>query len=158
MTLSYSGIKFAEMIKNLECVLQRFWQNDLKLKSHKSQLCNKNLCRFLGPLFVCVEVLWPNQHYGVMSTVTSFPNHTLLGRLSAQFGFMCHKYTDSKYWFMEEPLAIKSKLFINFPFMLMDFQTMTAKIKSRGLYPTALPALPTDQDKGFSKCFFANVP
>ena len=97
MTLSYSGIKFAEMIKNLDFVLQRFWQNDLKLKSHKYQLCNKNLCRFLGPLFVCVEVLWPNQPYGVMSSVTSFPNHTLLGRLSAQSGFMGHKYTDSKH-------------------------------------------------------------
>ena len=35
---------------------------------------------------VCVEVLWPSQPNGVMSSAVSFPNHTLLGRLSPLSG------------------------------------------------------------------------
>ena len=34
-------------------------------------------------LFVCVEVLWPSQPNGVMSSVVSLPNHTFMGRLSS---------------------------------------------------------------------------
>ena len=30
--------------------------------------------------FVCVEVLWPNQPNGVMSSVVSLPNHTFAGQ------------------------------------------------------------------------------
>ena len=37
-------------------------------------------------LFVCVEVLGPSQPNGVMSSVVSLPNHTLLGRLSPLSG------------------------------------------------------------------------
>ena len=29
---------------------------------------------------VCVEVLWPSQPNGVMSSVVSFPNHTFTGQ------------------------------------------------------------------------------
>ena len=31
-------------------------------------------------LFVCVEVLWPSQPNGVMSSVVSLPNHTFPGQ------------------------------------------------------------------------------
>ena len=31
-------------------------------------------------LFVCVEVLWPNQPSGVMSSAVSLPNHTFTGQ------------------------------------------------------------------------------
>ena len=30
--------------------------------------------------FVCVEVLWPSQPNGVMSSAVSLPNHTLTGQ------------------------------------------------------------------------------
>ena len=30
--------------------------------------------------FVCVEVLWPSQPNGVMSSMVSFPNHTFTGQ------------------------------------------------------------------------------
>ena len=31
-------------------------------------------------LFVCVEVLWPSQPDGVMSSAVSLPNHTFTGQ------------------------------------------------------------------------------
>ena len=31
-------------------------------------------------VFVCVEVLWPSQPNGVMSSVVSLPNHTFTGQ------------------------------------------------------------------------------
>ena len=31
-------------------------------------------------LFVCFEVLWPSQSYGVMSSAVSLPNHTFTGQ------------------------------------------------------------------------------
>ena len=31
-------------------------------------------------LFVCVEILWPSQSNGVMSSVVSLPNHTFTGQ------------------------------------------------------------------------------
>ena len=31
-------------------------------------------------MFVCVEVLRPNQPYGVMSSAVSLPNHTFTGQ------------------------------------------------------------------------------
>ena len=31
-------------------------------------------------LFVCVEVLWPSQPNGVMSSGVSLPNHTFIGQ------------------------------------------------------------------------------
>ena len=31
-------------------------------------------------LFVCVEVLWPSQPSGVMSSAVSLPNHTFTGQ------------------------------------------------------------------------------
>ena len=31
-------------------------------------------------LFVCVEVLWPSQPNGVMSSTVSLPNHTFTGQ------------------------------------------------------------------------------
>ena len=31
-------------------------------------------------LFVCVEVLWPSQPNGVISSVVSLPNHTFTGQ------------------------------------------------------------------------------
>ena len=31
-------------------------------------------------LFVCVEVLWPSQPNGVMSSAVSLPNHTFTGQ------------------------------------------------------------------------------
>ena len=37
-------------------------------------------------MFVCVEVLWPSQPSGVMLSMVSLPNHTLLGRLSPLSG------------------------------------------------------------------------
>ena len=37
-----------------------------------------NIC-FHG-LFVCVEVLWPSQPNGVMSTAVSLPDHTFTGQ------------------------------------------------------------------------------
>ena len=30
--------------------------------------------------FVCVEVLWPSQSYGVMSSAVSLPKHTFTGQ------------------------------------------------------------------------------
>ena len=36
--------------------------------------------------FVCVEILRPSQPNGVMSSAVSFPNHTLLDRLSPLSG------------------------------------------------------------------------
>ena len=30
--------------------------------------------------FVCVEVLWPSQPNGVMSSMVCFPNHTFTGQ------------------------------------------------------------------------------
>ena len=35
---------------------------------------------FLLLLFVCVEVLQPSQHNGVMSSEVSLPNHTFTGQ------------------------------------------------------------------------------
>ena len=35
---------------------------------------------FKVDLFVCVEVLWPSQPSGVMSSVVSLPNHTFTGQ------------------------------------------------------------------------------
>ena len=32
-------------------------------------------------MFVCVEVLWPSQHNGVMSSAVSLPNHTFTGQV-----------------------------------------------------------------------------
>ena len=32
-------------------------------------------------LFACVEVLWPNQPYEVMSGIVSLPNHTFTGQV-----------------------------------------------------------------------------
>ena len=34
-------------------------------------------------LFVCVEVLWPSQPSGVMSSAVSLPNHTFTGQTSS---------------------------------------------------------------------------
>ena len=34
----------------------------------------------LGRLFVCVEVLWPSQPLGVMSSAVNLPNHTFTGQ------------------------------------------------------------------------------
>ena len=31
-------------------------------------------------LFVCVEVLWPSQPNGIMSSAVSLPNHTFTGQ------------------------------------------------------------------------------
>ena len=42
--------------------------------------------KFTSLLFVCVEVLQPSQPNGVISSVVSLPNHTLLGRLSPLSG------------------------------------------------------------------------
>ena len=52
-----------------------------------SQTChsNRNIalinCNQLkGSLFVCVEVLWPSQHTGVMLSMVSLPNHMFTGQ------------------------------------------------------------------------------
>ena len=37
----------------------------------------KGLC---SDIFVCVEVLWPSQPNGVMSSAVSLPNHTFTGQ------------------------------------------------------------------------------
>ena len=34
----------------------------------------------VNTLFVCVEVLQPSQHNGVMSSAVSLPNHTFTGQ------------------------------------------------------------------------------
>ena len=39
----------------------------------------KNKVLPFSVLFVYVEVLWPSQHNGVMSSVISLPNHTFTG-------------------------------------------------------------------------------
>ena len=39
----------------------------------------KLACYFVC-LFVCVEVLWPSQPIGVMSSTVSLPNHTFTGQ------------------------------------------------------------------------------
>ena len=41
---------------------------------------------YVEVLFVCVEVLWPSQSNGVMSSAVSLPNYHLLGRLSPLSG------------------------------------------------------------------------
>ena len=42
----------------------------------------KNICvsNFCINLFVCVEVLWPSQPNGVMSSTVNLPNHTFAGQ------------------------------------------------------------------------------
>ena len=35
-------------------------------------------------LFVCVEVLWPSQPNGVMSSAVSLPNYTFTGQASSK--------------------------------------------------------------------------
>ena len=35
---------------------------------------------FISVLFVCVEVLWPSQPDGVMSSAVSLPNYTFTGQ------------------------------------------------------------------------------
>ena len=41
--------------------------------SAPEQIYNENI-------FVCVEVLWPSQPNGVMSSAVSLPNHTFTGQ------------------------------------------------------------------------------
>ena len=38
------------------------------------------LSKYLKQFFVCVEVLWPSQPNGVMSSAVSLPNHTFTGQ------------------------------------------------------------------------------
>ena len=38
------------------------------------------MCFCAQILFVCVEVLWPSQPNGVMSSAVSLPNHTFTGQ------------------------------------------------------------------------------
>ena len=39
-----------------------------------------NLFKYNVHLFVCVEVLWPSQPNGVMSSAVSLPNHEFTGQ------------------------------------------------------------------------------
>ena len=58
-----------------------------QMKKSALSVAMHNMC-FLVVFFffVCVEVLWPSQPNGVMSSAVSLPNHTLLGRLSPLSG------------------------------------------------------------------------
>ena len=47
----------------------------LSFKHLPRDLVNVNAC-----LFVCVEVLWPSQPNGVMSSAVSLPNHMFTGQ------------------------------------------------------------------------------
>ena len=59
-------------------------------KSTSQALVRLLLCRLIWApsgqlftercLFVCVEVLWPSQPNGVMSSAVSLPNHMLTGQ------------------------------------------------------------------------------
>ena len=50
----------------------------LSHKKYMEMLYPTNLTLFV--LFVCVEVLWPSQPNGVMSSAISLPNHTFTGQ------------------------------------------------------------------------------
>ena len=45
----------------------------------KTTIRNK-IKRLIAFDFVCVEVLWPSQPNGVMSSAVSLPNHTFTGQ------------------------------------------------------------------------------
>ena len=45
---------------------------------HSGDIFSKNLN--IETRLVCVEVLWPSQPIGVMSSVVSLPNHTFTGQ------------------------------------------------------------------------------
>ena len=45
---------------------------------HKNGI--KCTCICMVIMFVCVEVLWPSQPNGVMSSAVSLPNHTFTGQ------------------------------------------------------------------------------
>ena len=42
--------------------------------------CTKINVALAHPYHVCVEVLWPSQPNGVMSSMVSLPNHTYTGQ------------------------------------------------------------------------------
>ena len=43
-------------------------------------LCARETILTFFFMFVCVEVLWPSQPNGVMSSAISLPNHTFTGQ------------------------------------------------------------------------------
>ena len=51
----------------------------MKCPLHIGKVSQKYLKEFLE-LFVCVEVLWPSQPNGVMSSAVSLPNHMFTGQ------------------------------------------------------------------------------
>ena len=48
---------------------------EILLPLQQNKLSNRN-----ENLFVCVEILWPSQHNGVMSSTVSLPNNTFTGQ------------------------------------------------------------------------------
>ena len=52
------------------------WRNIGKIKKKKKKICYL----LAGFKFVCVEVFWPNQPNGVMSSQISLPNNTFTGQ------------------------------------------------------------------------------
>ena len=52
------------------------------VSAHPVDMVNNcaKLCENLYKDFVCVEVLWPSQPYGVMSSMVSLPKRTFTGQ------------------------------------------------------------------------------
>ena len=51
------------------------------VQSENVSLSMGKMHTFRSILFVCVEVLWPSQPNGVMSSAVSLPNHTFTGQV-----------------------------------------------------------------------------
>ena len=70
--------------------LSRVWWIELKVINLETNYINiseqidlymhQNTSIYVLCMFVCVEVLWPSQPNGVMSSVVSLPNHTFTGQ------------------------------------------------------------------------------
>ena len=67
--------------KLLGKLLVKYVSTDTKgmLKQRSTKDSSKDA--YAMALFVCVEVLWPSQPNGVMSSAVSLPNHTFTGQV-----------------------------------------------------------------------------
>ena len=56
-----------------------FWLFNESFQQNHTKKSKNSDCSFVSS-FVCVEVLWPSQPNGVMSSAVSLPNHTFIGQ------------------------------------------------------------------------------
>ena len=72
----------ADLTFKVDTFSEGMWCAGKQSESHKtSLLCKKRSKSARGIcLFVCVEVLWPSQPNGVMSSAVSLPNHMFTGQ------------------------------------------------------------------------------